>query len=108
MVGATPEPAMAAEAWVAPVAAVMGPAVSFAILMFLIRAVLSWYPAINLNKLPWNLIARPTEPILAATRKVVPPAFGVDISAIVWIFILSFINEVITGPNGLFSIMLSK
>jgi len=26
----------------------------------------------------------------------------------VWIFILSFINEVITGPNGLFSIMLSK
>mmetsp|Transcript_3173 Transcript_3173/g.12758 ORF Transcript_3173/g.12758 Transcript_3173/m.12758 type:complete len:172 (-) Transcript_3173:61-576(-) len=103
-----PQTALAAEAWVKPVSVVLGPAVNIAILMFLMRTVLSWYPNKNLNKLPWNIVAWPTEPVLSATRKVVPPAFGVDISPIVWIFILSFINETLLGPQGLFTIMLSK
>lgn len=105
---AAPVNAEAADAWVAPTAAVLGPLVNIALLMFLVRTVLSWYPSKNLNKLPWNIVAWPTEPVLAATRKVVPPAFGVDVSPIVWIFILSFINETLLGPQGLFTIMLSK
>jgi len=52
-------------------------------LLFLFRIILTWYPQIELDKLPWAIVAWPTEPFLIPVRKVVPPIGGVDISPII-------------------------
>ena len=41
------------------------------------------------------------EPVLAATRKVVKPFNGLDVSPIVWVALLSFLSEILTGPQGI-------
>lgn len=67
----------------------------------LCRVVLSWYPMTNLNEMPFNLVAWPTEPLLRAIRNAVPPAFGVDITPIVWLGLFSFLHEILVGQQGL-------
>ena len=63
--------------------------------------VASWYPETDLNKLPWNLVAWPTEPLLRMVKGAIPPAFGVDITPVFWLAIFTFINEILLGPQGL-------
>ena len=70
-------------------------------LLFLFRIVLTWYPQVELNKLPWALVAWPTEPFLIPVRKLVPPIGGVDISPIIWVGIVSFLREILVGQQGL-------
>ena len=65
------------------------------------RIVLSWYPTANINELPFNLIVWPTEPFLRLVRGSIPPAFGVDITPVVWLGIFSFVNEILLGQQGL-------
>ncbi|MBD2090536.1 YggT family protein [Microcoleus sp. FACHB-1515] len=84
---------------------VLGPFLGLFILLFILRIVLSWYPQIDLNKLPYNLIAWPTEPFLRPMRKLVPPLGGVDISPIVWIGIFSLVRELLLGQQGLLTMM---
>jgi YggT family protein len=67
----------------------------------LCRVVLSWYPKTNLKELPWILVTWPTESLLQAIRGAVPPAFGVDITPIVWLGIFTFIHEILLGQQGL-------
>ena len=43
----------------------------------------------------------PTEPLLVATRKVIPPLGGVDVTPVVWFGLISFLNEILVGPQGL-------
>ena len=62
----------------------------------------------RLAKLPCGRVAAPTEPILKVTRQLVPPVSGVDISPIVWVAILSFFSEILTGPQGLLTIIERK
>ena len=57
-------------------------------LLFIFRIVLTWYPQIDLNKFPFSLVAWPTEPFLAPTRKIVPSLGGVDITPVIWRFLL--------------------
>jgi len=71
------------------------------ILLFIFRIILTWYPQVNLNQFPFNLIAWPTEPFLAPTRKLVPPIGGVDISPIIWVGIISLLREILLGQQGL-------
>jgi YggT family protein len=71
------------------------------ILLFIFRIILTWYPQVNLNRLPFNLIAWPTEPFLVPTRKLVPPIGGVDISPIIWVGIVSLLREILLGQQGL-------
>jgi len=92
-------------AWIGTTKAVLGPLISVFTVLFLFRVVLSWFPKYDLNVLPWNIAAWPTEPILKPTRRVIPPVAGVDISPIVWVAFLSFLSEILTGPQGLLSIM---
>jgi len=47
----------AAPEWVAPVSAVLDPLLFLAQFMMLGRVLLSWYPDINVNKVPYNFIA---------------------------------------------------
>jgi YggT family protein len=70
-------------------------------LLFIFRIVLTWYPQIDLNHLPFNLIAWPTEPFLVPLRKIVPPIGGVDITPIIWVGIFSLLREILLGQQGL-------
>ncbi|MEM9947902.1 MAG: YggT family protein [Cyanobacteria bacterium P01_D01_bin.36] len=74
-------------------------------LLFLFRIILTWYPQIELNTLPWSVIAWPTEPFLIPVRKLVPPIGGVDISPIIWVGIVSFLREILVGQQGLVRMM---
>ena len=70
-------------------------------LAFLLRIILTWYPKINLKNGLWLLIFLPTEPVLAATRKIVSPIGGVDITPIIWVGLLSLFRELFLGQQGL-------
>jgi YggT family protein len=73
--------------------------------LFICRTVLSWYPKTDLKAFPYNVIAWPTEALAQPVRELIPPAFGVDISSIVWIMILSFVREVLTGQQGVLTLI---
>ena len=77
-------------------------------LAFLLRIVLTWYPQVDLNRGFWPLIAWPTEPFLAATRKVVSPIGGVDVTPVIWVGLLSLVRELLVGQQGLLSQVLIR
>ena len=77
-------------------------------LAFLLRIVLTWYPQVDLNRGFWPLIAWPTEPFLAATRKVVSPIGGVDVTPVIWVGLLSLVRELLVGQQGLLSQVLMR
>jgi YggT family protein len=74
-------------------------------LLFIFRIVLTWYPQVDLNKLPYSLVAWPTEPFLIPVRKVVPPIGGVDISPIIWVGIVTLLRELLVGQQGLLKML---
>ncbi|MDJ1185666.1 YggT family protein [Roseofilum casamattae] len=74
--------------------------------MFIFRIVLTWYPQVNLNSFPFNVVAWPTEPFLIPLRRVIPPLGGVDITPILWVGICSLIREILLGQQGLLTMML--
>ena len=73
--------------------------------LFIFRIVLTWYPQVESQKLPFSLVIAPTEPFLAPSRKIIPPIGGVDITPIVWVAIISLIREVLVGQQGLLTMM---
>ncbi|NJR65440.1 MAG: YggT family protein [Leptolyngbyaceae cyanobacterium CRU_2_3] len=75
------------------------------VLLFIFRIVLTWYPQIDLNRLPYKLVSLPTEPLLTPLRKLVPPIGGVDITPIIWVGIFSLIREILLGQQGLLTMM---
>jgi YggT family protein len=84
---------------------VLAPLFGVMILLFIFRIVLTWYPQFDLNRFPFNLVAVPTEPFLAPTRRLIPPLGGVDITPIVWVGIFSLLRELLVGQQGLLFIM---
>lgn len=89
------------EAWVQPTAIFLEVFTNFLSLAMLIRVVLSWYPTMNIKEFPWILVVVPTEPLLKAVRNSIPPAFGVDITPIVWLGFFTFVHEILLGQQGL-------
>ena len=77
-------------------------------LRFLFRIVLTWYPAIDLSKGPMRLIGAPTEPLLAITRRLIPPIGGVDVTPVVWVGLLSLLRELVVGQQGLLTQLLHR
>lgn len=73
--------------------------------LMIFRIILTWYPQAELQKFPFNLVAVPTEPFLAPTRKIVPPLGGVDISPIIWVGLFSLLREILLGQQGLLTMM---
>jgi YggT family protein len=47
------------------------------------------------------LIYWPTEPLLAVTRKLIPPIGGVDITPIIWFGIVTLCRELLMGQQGI-------
>lgn len=70
-------------------------------LLFIFRIVLTWYPQADLSKLPFSLIAWPTEPLLVPMRRLVPPIGGVDIAPVIWVGIVTLLREILVGQQGL-------
>jgi YggT family protein len=70
-------------------------------ILFIFRIVLSWYPQIDLNRLPYKLVALPTEPLLIPLRKIIPPLGGVDITPIIWVAIWTLLRELLLGQQGI-------
>ncbi len=77
-------------------------------LMFLLRIVLTWYPQVDLSSAPWAVIASPTEPVLALTRRLVSPIGGVDVTPVIWVGIVSLVRELLVGQQGLFTMVLLR
>ncbi|MEA5624402.1 YggT family protein [Nostoc sp. UHCC 0251] len=86
---------------------ILGPVLGVMTFLFIFRIILTWYPQVNLNRLPFNLIAWPTEPFLVLLRKLVQPIGGVDITPIIWVGIFSLLREILLGQQGLLT-MLSR
>ncbi|XP_022022019.1 protein COFACTOR ASSEMBLY OF COMPLEX C SUBUNIT B CCB3, chloroplastic isoform X4 [Helianthus annuus] len=80
---------------------ILGPFLSVFSFLFIIRIVMSWYPKLPVGKFPYVIAYAPTEPILTVTRKVIPPLGGVDVTPVVWFGLISFLNEILVGPQGL-------
>jgi len=75
-------------------------------LLFVLRIVLTWYPQVDLNRLPYNLVAWPTEPFLIPVRKLIPPIGGVDISPIICFGICTLLREMLLGQQGILTLAL--
>ncbi|BAY74210.1 MAG: YggT family protein [Nostoc sp. ChiSLP01] len=84
---------------------ILGPVLGLMTFLFIFRIILTWYPQVNLNRLPFNLIAWPTEPFLIPLRKLVPPIGGVDITPIIWVGIFSLVREILLGQQGLLTML---
>ncbi|KAK4761245.1 hypothetical protein SAY87_006138 [Trapa incisa] len=80
---------------------ILGPFLSGFAFLFIARIVMSWYPKLPVGKFPYVIAYAPTEPILIPTRKVIPPLGGVDVTPVVWFGLISFLNEILVGPQGL-------
>lgn len=83
----------------------LGPLLAVMTFLFIVRIVLTWYPQAELNRIPFNIVAWPTEPFLIPTRKIVQPIGGVDISPIIWVAICSLLREILLGQQGLLTMM---
>lgn len=79
----------------------LGPFFSAFSFLFIVRIVMSWYPKLPVSKFPYVIAYAPTEPILILTRKLIPPLGGVDVTPVVWFGLVSFLNEILVGPQGL-------
>jgi len=90
------------------VAGALGPFFNIATIMFSVRIVMTWYPSLPYTKLPWVVAYVPTEPLLKPTRSLVPPVGGVDVSPIIWVGMISFMNEILLGKQGLLILLSNK
>ncbi|XP_057961286.1 protein COFACTOR ASSEMBLY OF COMPLEX C SUBUNIT B CCB3, chloroplastic isoform X2 [Malania oleifera] len=80
---------------------ILGPFLSVFSFLFILRIVMSWYPGLPVGKFPFVIAHAPTEPLLVITRKLIPPLGGVDVTPVVWFGLISFLSEILVGPQGL-------
>ncbi len=108
----SPAPAALAGADPASTAALattcLRPAFALAELAFVVRIIMTWYPALDGGALPWAVVFKPTEPLLAPTRRAVPPVGGVDVSPIIWFALTSLASEILVGPQGILVLLSRK
>ncbi len=85
---------------------VITPVVAFMIFACVLRIVLTWYPQAPVRQLPLALIYYPTEPLLAPTRKLLPPLGGVDMTPVLWVAIFSLLREILLGQQGILTLLI--
>ena len=84
---------------------VLGLALALWTLLFLFRIVLTWYPQVDLGKGAMRLVAIPTEPLLAVSRRLIQPIGGVDVTPVIWVGLISLLRELLVGQQGLLSLI---
>ena len=77
-------------------------------LLFLFRIVLTWYPQVDLSQGVMRIVAVPTEPLLAFTRRLVAPIGGVDVTPVIWVGLISLVREILVGQQGLITQVMLK
>jgi len=78
------------------------------IFLFITRLIFTWFPNLNLNRFPFNVVAWPTELVLRPTRKLVPLFGGVDMSPLIWVAIVALIQELFVGQQGILTLLKSR
>lgn len=63
--------------------------------LLIARVILTWIPAIDWYQQPWRLLAQICDPYLNLFRRWIPPIGGIDISPIIALFALSFLQRLI-------------
>ena len=89
-----------------PVHLVLGLLLAAWTLLFLFRIVLTWYPQVDLSQGAMRIVAIPTEPLLAPTRRLIAPIGGVDVTPVIWVGLISLARELLVGQQGLLSQLL--
>ncbi len=92
---ALPLPLLSVSSWV------IGLLLAAWTLLFLFRIVLTWYPQLSNDNPLVALVVVPTEPLLAPTRRVIPPIGGVDVTPVIWVGLVSLLRELLVGQQGL-------
>lgn len=88
---------------------VLRPLLTLYTLAYIVRIPLTWYPEVEVTKLPWSIVVAPTEPFLGGIRKAVgQTAGGVDVSPIILVCLISFLNEILLGPQGILILIQEK
>lgn len=67
--------------------------------LLIIRILLSWFPNINWFDPPFSILSQLTDPYLNLFRSFIPPIGGIDISPILAIFLLQFIQTLVMGMS---------
>lgn len=96
------------SATAATLSLILKPTLSLYSLLMIVRIVMTWYPEVDGKTFPWSIAYKSTEGLLEGTRKVVKPFNGLDVSPIVWVALLSFFSEILTGPQGILSLIARK
>lgn len=68
--------------------------------LLIIRILLSWFPNINWFDPPFSILSQLTDPYLNLFRSIIPPIGGIDLSAILAIFLLQFVQRLVMGMSG--------
>jgi YggT family protein len=64
-------------------------------LIFLIRAILTWFPQVDRSNPIVKLIYQITEPVLEPVRRVLPPYNGIDFSTMVVILAIYVVTRIL-------------
>jgi len=91
-----------------PVHLVLGVLLSAWTLLFLFRIVLTWYPQVDLSQGLWRVVAIPTEPLLAFSRRLIAPIGGVDVTPVIWLGLVSLVRELLVGQQGVITQMMIR
>ena len=67
--------------------------------LLIIRILLSWFPNINMFDPPFSILSQLTDPYLNLFRSIIPPIGGIDISPILAIFLLQFVQSLVMGMS---------
>lgn len=85
----------------------LGLGIGLMTILFIFRIVLTWYPQLDTNRFPLNIVFIPTEPILKPLRKIIPPLGGVDITPIIGVGICTLLREILLGQQGLITMAIN-
>ena len=85
---------------------ILSPLLAVYIFLFLVRIILTWFPQMDVRRMPWNVSVLATEWVLKPTRRLLPPEGGVDLSPIVWLALISLARELLVGSQGIIRLLI--
>lgn len=88
------------------IAAVLGAVINFVIFVVIARAIISWVSADPSNPIV-RFLYEASEPLLRPIRRYVPPVGpGIDLSPIILLLVLMFVQEFVVGLLGYYAVRL--
>lgn len=65
--------------------------------LIIFRCILTFFPAIDWHRQPWQAIRNATDPVLQPFSQLIPPVAGMDFSPLLLFFLLRFIQQLLHG-----------